>query len=514
MEPKLNSANHRQATLVAALCDPARYPHAGDCVEHLQTHISHILLVGDYAYKIKKPLDLGFLDFTSLAHRKIYCEEELRLNRRLAPDIYMDCIPICGSVENPILDGDPANAVEYAVKMRRFPQSALLDRSLASGVLELTQIDRLAKQLADFHESVARAPTEQPFGCPEQVQQPALDNFTQTRPLLEASEDLQLLNQLEQWTITAYRQLQPILLARKTGGFIRECHGDLHLGNMLLQDGQITVFDCIEFNDEFRWIDVMSDLGFLLMDLHHRQAPALAWRLLNDYLECSGDYAGLAMLPYYQIYRALVRAKIAAIRANQAELGSAARTDAEAECRSYLRLARQFTQAHQPFLLITHGVSGSGKSTITTQLLATLGAIRIRSDVERKRLFGLKPLEGSDSTLNQGLYTADAGAKTYERLQELCGQIVGAGYPVLVDATFLQLAQRQAFRELADSRALPFVLLACTADPAILRDRVEQRKQRGEDAAEADVSVLEQQLRHSTAPTAEEHPLQRRWFRI
>jgi len=490
---------------MAALCDPARYPHSADSVEHLQTHISHILLVGDYAYKIKKPLNLGFLDFTSLAHRKIYCEEELRLNRRLAPDIYMDCIPICGSVENPILEGDPAKALEYAVMMRRFPQSALLDQSLAAGVLKTTHIDNLAKQLANFHDSVARAPSEKPFGLAERVQQPALDNFTQTRPLLQDSEDLQLLDQLEQWTITAYQQLQPILTARKTGGFIRECHGDLHLGNMLLQDGQITVFDCIEFNDEFRWIDVMSDLGFLLMDLHHRQAPALAWRLLNEYLECSGDYAGLAVLPYYQIYRALVRAKIAAIRASQADPDL--RAEAQAECRSYLLLAEQFTQAHTSFLLITHGVSGSGKSTITTQLLATLGAIRIRSDVERKRLFGLKPLESSDSTLNQGLYTTDSGAKTYQRLQELSELILDAGYPVLVDATFLQLAQRQAFRTLADTLSVPFVLLACTADPAILRNRVKQRKQRGEDAAEADVSVLEQQLRHSTAPTTEENPL-------
>ncbi|MEZ5584606.1 MAG: ATP-binding protein [Candidatus Competibacteraceae bacterium] len=174
---------------------------------------------------------------------------------------------------------------------------------------------------------------------------------------------------------------------------------------------------------------------------------------------------------------------------------------------AYLSLACRFTQSPPPFLLITHGVSGSGKSYVTSQLLATLGAIRIRSDVERKRLFGLNPLANSDSELNQGLYTADAGALTYQRLQELSGQILDAGYPVLVDATFLQLAQRQAFRELADDRALPFVVLACSADPATLRERVEQRKRRGEDAAEADGAVLDQQLRHYAAPTAEENPL-------
>ncbi|MCP5419737.1 MAG: AAA family ATPase [Gammaproteobacteria bacterium] len=498
----------RQIQLLRALGDPERYPHPVSAVEHRETHISHILLAGDYAYKIKKPLDLGFLDFTSLARRKLFCEEELRLNRRLAPKLYLDCIAICGTVENPLLGGDPDQALEYAVKMRRFPQAALLDHCWASGVLQTRHMDNLARQLAGFHERIARAGADQPWGAPDIVQRPVMDNFTQTRPLLKDGEDLRMLDELQDWTLAAYARLRPALAERKAGGFIRECHGDLHLGNMLmLEEGQITVFDCIEFNDEFRWIDVMSDLGFLLMDLHKREAHALAWRLLNTYLEDSGDYAGLAVLPYYQVYRALVRAKIAAIRASQDDLDDGQRDVVRAECRAYLRLAGTFTQRPAPFLAITHGVSGSGKSHITAHVLETLGAIRIRSDVERKRLHGLAALASSGSAINQGLYTAASSARTYQRLAELAQSILAAGYATLVDAAFLQAGQRQPFRLLAERRGLPFIVLACSADPATLKARIVHRREQGDDAAEADLDVLEQQLRSYASPASEEDPI-------
>jgi aminoglycoside phosphotransferase family enzyme len=380
-----------QAILVEALSNPLHYPHPATPVVKLETHISYIFLAGDYAYKIKKPLNLGFLDFTSLEQRKLYCSEEVRLNRRLAPDLYIDFIPISGSVDQPILGGDPVNALEYAVRMRRFAQHALLDRCLSEGILKPHHMDALARQLAQFHGSIARAGGDTPFGTPEHVQQPVLDNFTQTRALLKDPEDLRKLAELERWSKAIYERLQPLLTSRRAEGFIRECHGDLHLGNMILQDDEITVFDCIEFNEDLRWIDTISDLAFLTMDLHRRGASALAWRLLNGYLEFSGDYAGLQILTYYQVYRAMVRAKIAAIRLNQPDLDAGQQAETQKECRSYLDLALHFSHPLAPFLLITHGVSGSGKTHITAQLLELMSAIRIRSDVERKRLFGLTP---------------------------------------------------------------------------------------------------------------------------
>lgn len=508
MNQDSNADSARQASLIAALLDPARFPHPAASITRLETHISHILLVGDYAYKIKKSLNLGFLDFTSLERRNYYCENELRLNRRLAPDLYLDCIPICGSPEDPLLQGDPAEAIEYAVKMVRFPQESLLDRQLAAGNLHAAHLDGLAQQLAEFYASSARAEIDTPFGMPERVQRMARENFEQSRPLLQDSTDRDKLDQLERWTQTTYARLKDTLASRKPDGFIRECHGDLHLGNMILWNGQIRVFDCIEFNEEFRWIDIMNDLAFAYMDLCHRHAPGLARHLLNTYLEFSGDYEGLAVFPYYLVYRAMVRAKIAAIRLQQSDVQCSQHTAISQECRDYLDLALVFTRPQTPFLLITHGVSGSGKTYHTSRLLPILNAIRIRSDVERKRLFGLGPLESSASAVNQGLYTAEASARTYNRLYELSKKILGTGFPVIVDATFLEPEQRRRFRDLARARDIPFVLLLCRADQQTLRTRVEQRQTYSKDAAEADIQVLEHQLQDYTPPGIEEHPLE------
>ncbi len=498
-----------QTALIAALLQPDRYPHPVDTVEHLQTHISHVLLAGDYAYKIKKPLNLGFLDFTSLARRKYYCEQELRLNGRLAPDLYLDCVPIGGSAARPAL-GAAGEAIEYAVRMRRFPQQALLDRVLAAGRLENRHINALARRLAAFHQAIATADPAAPFGAPERVRGPMLDDFTHIRPLLADPADLDLLTAVERWTLATTERLWPRLAERKAGGWIRECHGDLHLGNLLLADtGQVTIFDCIEFNDDLRWIDVINDLAFLLMDLRFRGAGGLAQRLLNTYLEYGGDFAGAALLSYYQVYRAMVRAKINAIQASQDDhIPEPDRAAARALCRDYLRLALALTQEPTPFLLITHGVSGSGKSRRTGQLLEIFpGAIRLRSDVERKRLFGLGPLDDSGSTLGEGLYTADASARTYRRLYDLTDGLLAARHPVLVDATFVKRAHRQPFRDLAARHGVPFILLDCVADPETLRARVAARRARGDDAAEADVEVLERQLRHDEPPATDENPL-------
>ena len=498
-----------QTVLIAALLRPECYPHPVTTVEHLQTHISHVLLAGDYAYKIKKPLNLGFLDFTSLERRKYYCVEELRLNGRLAPEIYLDCLPISGEPTHPILGGDTGSAIEYTVRMRRFSQEALLDRVLAAGRLKPGHLDALARRLAAFHCAIPVADPATPFGAPERVRQPMLDDFTHTRPLLTDPADHEVLFTLECWTLAASERLWRRLTERKAGGWIRECHGDLHLGNMVLADAdQVVIFDCIEFNDDLRWIDVISDLAFLTMDLRFRGAEALAQRLLNTYLEYSGDFTGVALLSYYQVYRAMVRAKINAIQSHQGDVPVAARETARALCHDYLRLALALTRKPAPFLLITHGVSGSGKSHRTGQLLERFpAAIRIRSDVERKRLFGLGPLDDSNSTLGSGLYTPDASARTYARLLQLADSVLAAGHPVLVDATFMKRDHRQPFRELAARHGVPFILLDCIADPATLRQRVAARRARGDDAAEAGVEVLERQLRYDQPPAADENPL-------
>src|SRR3569833_1320034 len=311
--------------LITALQEPAAYPHAVESVRLVETHISWVLLAGDYAYKIKKPVDFGFLDFSSLAQRRHYCEEDLRLNRRFAPQLYLAVVPIGGRIDAPVVDGG-GEPLEYAVKMREFPQDAQLDRVLARGELRRTHIGALAEHLADVHRRAAVAAADSGYGTAENVWQPMSQNFAQIRPRLRSLEALELLERVQRWSEERYAALHELLTQRRRDGYIRECHGDAHLGNIVLLDDRPVLFDCIEFNPNLRWIDVISESAFLTMDLHDRGRDDLAHRALNDYLQASGDYAGLHLLRFYQVYRALVRAKVACLRCAQSAGGERART--------------------------------------------------------------------------------------------------------------------------------------------------------------------------------------------
>lgn len=479
---------------ITALQCPAAYPHAVGAVQVAETHISWVLLTGDYAYKIKKPVDFGFLDFSSLAQRRHYCEEELRLNRRFAPQLYLEVVPIAGSREAPVVGGD-GDPIEYAVKMRQFPEEARLDRVLARGELRRAHIAALAERLATFHRNAAVAAADMPFGTAEHVWQPMAENFAQIRPHLQESETLALLDRVQRWSEERYAALREALALRKRDGHIRECHGDAHLGNIVLLDDQPVLFDCIEFNPNLRWIDVISEIAFLTMDLHDRGRDDLAHRALNDYLQASGDYAGLRLLHFYQVYRALVRAKVACLRGTQNDIDEPARDELRQRTAAYLRLALRFTDIAPTPLMITHGISGSGKTTVTDGVLESQGALRLRSDVERKRLYGFAAEARTQSALDSGLYNADASARTYRHLALLAETVIDAGFPALVDATFLNRAQRDVFRALADRMRVPFVIFACTAPADVLHERVSARLAEAHDASEATLAVLERQLR-------------------
>lgn len=483
-----------QAELVAGLRIALPQP-----VEMVETHISWVLLTGDYAYKIKKAVNFGFLDFSTLAKRSFYCGEELRLNRRLAPQLYLDVVPITGSTATPQLGGE-GPALEFAVKMRRFPAVAQFDVMLEQGTLQAAHIDAIALKIADFHKTSAQADEGSPFGTPAAVHQPASQNFEQIRPHLIQEADLRHLETLRSWSESEFQRLGVTFASRKEQGWVRECHGDLHLANLALYEGEITPFDCIEFSENLRWVDIISEIAFLAMDLHDRRRPDLAWRLLNGYLEHTGDYGGLTVLRYYLVYRALVRAKVAALSCAQDILDGGKLQ----LCRDYLALAATFIARHRPFLLITHGLSGSGKTTLAGELAARLGVIRVRSDVERKRLFGLEATARSHSGVNSGLYTADAHRLTYRKLAELAKTIIAAGYPVIADAAFLNLAERETFRNLAETLGVGFAILDLQAPPEVLRQRIEQREKHGRDASEAGLAVLENQLAYAEALTENE----------
>ncbi|WP_040851502.1 AAA family ATPase [Thiorhodospira sibirica] len=493
--------HHQQ--LVQALLDPARYPHPVERVSKIETHISTVLLAGDFVYKLKKPVNFGFLDFTALAQRGFFCAEELRLNRRLAPGLYLDVVTLTGTPDHPQFNG-AGEPLEYAVCMRRFDQAQILDQRLKADKLPLAWMDQLAAQLVPFHQQAAVATLDSPLGEPEAVYAPMQQNFDQLRQWLKEPALLAELDALEHWTQTRYQALKPLLAERKQHGYVRECHGDLHLGNIAWVDEAVLPFDGIEFNEAFRWIDVSNEVAFLLMDLEDRGAFAHARRFLNAWLEYSGDYAALPLLRFYQVYRAMVRAKVAAIRLTQSGLSSAEQAEITAHYQSYVRLAQRFTQPTQAALVITHGFSGSGKTTQTQTLVEALGMVRIRSDIERKRLANLAPTQRATAAFAQGLYSPEQSAKTYERLAELAETALQAGYPTLVDATFLQAAQRRRFIALAQQCAVPVEIIDFVVAPEVLKQRVAARSQANQDASDADVAVLLQQMQQHEPLQADE----------
>jgi len=481
-----------QQTLIEALQNPSLYTHTTEDMALIETHISYVILCGPYAYKIKKALDLGFLDFTTLAKRAFYCQEELRLNGRLAPQLYLEVVRITGSPQHPQINGS-GETLEYAVKMSRFSQEGLLSDMVEENRLTPAHIDQIIDQVAQFHLDIPTAPQESPYGTPQHVHAPVLENFTHILQQTDAPEHIRWVGEIEAWANNEYQRWMPQFVARKQLGFIRECHGDMHLGNMAVIDDVPVIFDGIEFNPDLYWIDVMSEIGFLLMDLEDYGKPQYAYRFLNGYLELTGDYAGVEILRYYKAYRAGVRAKIASIRLSQ-DLSDAERSEALAHFERYLKLAVSYTKPQQPHLLITHGLSGSGKSTLSAPLAEHMGAIRIRSDRERQRLFGKGAIANEPTVIGAGVYTSDASALTYAKLTEMASLIVKAGYTAIIDATFLEKSQRDQFHELAAHLSVPLRILHFHAEPDILRQRVNARQSRGSDISEADLVVLAHQL--------------------
>jgi aminoglycoside phosphotransferase family enzyme len=489
--------------LIEALLRPEAYPHPVGRFQLLQTHISWVVLTGSLAYKIKKPVNFGFVDFSTLEQRRRCCHEEVRLNRRLNPGLYRGVVAIGGTPARPRISEateEPAagsgQVLDYAVRMEQFPQEALLPAVLERGSVSGRHIDRLADALARFHAQAARADADGPYGSPDAVLEPVLANVTSLRRHADPGLAPRL-ERLHAWIQRSDRQLQGRFAARLAAGRIRECHGDLHLGNLLLRRDAIEVFDCLEFNPGLRWIDPISDIAFLVMDLQEHGEQALGSRLLNRWLEQCGDYRGLELWAWYVSYRALVRAKVASLASDQASV------------ERYIRLAERTAEPRPQGLVLCHGLSGSGKSHQSGRLLEQLGAIRLRSDVERKRLFGLWGVASPDGDRppprRGDPYAAAVGEELFARvLPELAQTLLRAGQTVIVDATFLQRRNRQAMAAVAAAVGVPLVIVTCEAPPALLEQRLRQRQRQGNDPSDADLAVLRQQERDREPLTAEE----------
>ena len=479
--------------VVASLLRPEAYPHPVERVELLETHISWVFLAGPYAYKLKKPVDFGFLDFSTPERREQFCHEELRLNRRLSGDLYRDVVALHGPPERAAFQGD-GPVIDHAVRMRQFPQSALLPQVLARGELADGQIERFADDLARFQAEAAVASVSGPHGSAKAVREPVLANVA----ALEASSQLadqpgspERLQRLRQWADREWQRLEPRFAERLAQGRVRECHGDLHLGNLLLQEGRIVAFDCLEFSDTLRWIDVISELAFLVMDLQEHGQGRLGMRLLNRWLEQSGDWGGLDLWRWYACYRALVRAKVAALRG-------------DVSLHAYLELAERLITPPPLVLAITTGVSGLGKSRHALAVAERLGWIRLRSDVVRKRLFGLWGIPAV-AVCSGDPYRREVSEELFvRRLPALAEQLIAAGFPVVVDATFLRRHDRQRMAALARLLGVPFLILGPCATPEQARERIRRRLRHGRDPSDATEAVLEQQLLTAEPLDAEE----------
>lgn len=468
----------------------------GGPVRLVETHISWVLLTATLAYKLKKPLHLPFLDFSTLAARRHCCDEELRLNRRLAPALYLDVVEVCDSPQGPRIGGG-GEVIDVAVRMRRFPDGALWSEMLADGRLAPEHIDAMAQRLADFHRDAAVAAPDGGFGSAaahEHVVQGLIVAIDKVHAAASADPPGGALDGwpvLRAWLAQQLRVLPPRWAARLSQGQVRECHGDLHLANVLQLDGTATAFDGLEFDPSLRWIDVQEDMAFLAMDLLAHGQRALAYRFINAYLEATGDYEGVPTLRFYLVCRALVRAQVGWLRDPRG-----APTGAGCTAAGYLQLASDLSTGADARLAVMHGLPGSGKSFMSQALIQDAGAIRVRSDVERKRLFGLGAWQSSRGRVPGGIYAAPATVRTYARLLAVSRTLLVDGWPVVVDAAFLKRSERAQFAALAASLGLPFSIIDCRAPLALLHQRLEHRRRQGEagvpEASEADAAVLEQ----------------------
>ena len=479
---------------IESLRDPAAYPHEVDApVRLVETHVSWVLLTGRYAYKIKKPVRLHFLDYSTLERRRVFCEEELRLNRRLAPELYLETVPIVRTPDGLRVGEAAGTVVEHAVRMVQFDTREELDALLERGDVEPAELARLGAELGRLHDAAPIVPADQPHGSPARVKQAVAGNFEELCRLTARDTTRRQAERVRAWSNGAFDALEPLLNERARAGRIRECHGDLHCANVVRWRGRLTPFDAIEFDPALRCIDVVNDLAFLTMDLAARARADLRMAVLNAWADRLGDYAALPLLPYYETYRAVVRAKVAALRAGQIRHDAQSSAAAESTVARYLGWASSRIERRTPGLVLTCGLSGSGKTWLARRLAAEYRALHVRSDVERKRLAGLAALADSRSPPDAGLYTREFNSRTYARLAQCAAACLQGGENVVVDAASLRREERRELLQVAAGQGARAAIVHCTAPVATLRARVEARRRTGADASEADVSLLERQ---------------------
>lgn len=473
--------------LIQQMMQPRFYPHTVvEPICLIQTHISFVLLTGEYVYKLKKSVNFGFLDYSSLEKRRHFCQQELQMNQRGASEIYLEVLPISQQGETFEL-GSTANIVEYTLKMRQFPQENLWTSVFDRGELSETHLEELGRTVARFH---AESPTDdyiQNFGQSHRIQESINSNYQATEKYIGRVQSRERLEQTKEYTDRFFHQNRELFDQRIAQGKIRSCHGDLHLRNIANWQGKIILFDCIEFNEPFRLVDVMYDVAFVVMDLDARQRNDLANIFLNTYLEETGDWEGLQVLPLYLCRQAYVRAKVTSFLLDDPGITDEEKQQASRNAEYYYQLAWDYTQSRPGRLMVMSGLSGSGKSTVARWVARHVGAIQIRSDAVRKHLAGIPLNQRGEATI----YSEEMTRQTYDRVLELGGILASKGWSVILDAKFDRTIWRKKAMELATATNLPLQILHCQAPLSVMRDRLHRR---AGDIADATAELLDAQL--------------------
>ena len=484
--------------LIQQMLQPGFYPHpVAEPVQLIQTHISYVFLTGDYAYKLKKPVNFGFLDFSTLVKRQHFCDEELRLNQRGAAEIYLEVLPISQTGDQYHLGGE--NVVEYALKMHQFPQETLFVEMFERGELEATRLEELGRVVAQYHAKAETSDYIRTFGAVDRVRAAFDENYAQTEKYIGGPQTQFQFEETKQYTDEFFAQKPELFASRVQNNWIRGCHGDLHLRNICLWQDKILLFDCIEFNEPFRFVDVMYDVAFTVMDLEARQRPDLGNAFLNTYVEQTGDWEGLQVLPLYLSRQAYVRAKVNSFLLDDPSVPSVVKEEAAATAAQYYQQAWQYTKPRRGQLILMSGLSGSGKSTVARQLARELAAIHIRSDAVRKHLAGV-PLGQRGGA---ELYTPTMSQKTYGGLLELGITLANQGFPVILDAKHDRQNLRQEAISQAEFHQLDLQILHCSAPTEVLRSRLQSRTG---DIADATADLLESQQAAAEPFTETEQP--------